>query len=412
MNWMMRCIAVGCIYFFLHIPAGVSAVEYEKNITLEEVIVTATKTREIRRDVANTVITIDRMDIEESSATTVGELVANELGVDWRTYGNYGGAGQEIHIRGMGGDGTQVLVNGVNVNSPSLGVADVAKIPLNNIERIEIVKGSGSLLYGSGAMGGTGNIITKRPNRDTTDLKVSAGYGTEDTYELSAEHGMFLSEDFGYYLTAGRRETDGFRDNSDLTHNDVSLKVVYDRGDALDISFYGDYIDREYGRPGVQPPSGTGDYYFNGEKYYSSESASVLDRGGDEDGHIVLQIQSNPMKWLMFKLRGDYTYMENYNYGRYTYGAGQKTWTTNEVTGVEGTLEVKPLEGLSVLLGTDYKDYDWENEWITLDADGHDAAGSQTTTEAGIHTKGAYAEAQYRPCRYIKALVGIRHEDH
>ena len=63
----------------------------------------------------------------------------------------------------MRGNATQVLVNGINVGSPSLGIADIGKIPIDNIERIEIVKGSGSLLYGSGAMAGTVNIITKRP---------------------------------------------------------------------------------------------------------------------------------------------------------------------------------------------------------------------------------------------------------
>ena len=59
--------------------------------------------------------------------------VANELGLDWRTRGDYGGAAQEIRIRGMNADGTQVLINGMVVNSPSLGSADVGKIPLNNI---------------------------------------------------------------------------------------------------------------------------------------------------------------------------------------------------------------------------------------------------------------------------------------
>lgn len=380
---------------------------------MDEVVVSATKTKEKRKDIPNTVVIKDEIDIKESPANSVGELLANELGIDWRTYGNYGSAAQEIHIRGMSADATQVFVNGVNVNSPSLGTADVAKIPLNNIERIEVVKGSGSLLYGSGAMGGTVNIITKRPKRDKMDLKASAGYGSQDTYQLSAEQGMFLTDDLGYYLTASRRETDGFRDNSDLTHNDVSLKLVYDKGDALDISLYGDYIDREYGRPGVKPPPGTQDYYINGVKFYSSESASVLDGGSDDDGHIVLQMKSNPMEWLGFKVKGDYTYMENYNYGRYhSSGTGQKTWTTNEVTGVEGNVEIKPFEGLSLLLGADYKDYDWKNEAVSLDTNGNDVTGTQTEAEADLHTKGAYAEAQYRPCEYVKALVGIRHEDH
>jgi len=116
----------------------------------------------------------------------------------------------------MRGNATQVFVNGVNVGSPSLGVADVGKISIDNIERIEVVKGSGSLLYGSGAMAGTVNIITKSPKRDIIDLKIGAGYGSQNTYRAAAENGMFVAGDFGYYLTAGRTETDGFRDNSYL----------------------------------------------------------------------------------------------------------------------------------------------------------------------------------------------------
>ncbi|MBW2742490.1 MAG: TonB-dependent receptor, partial [Deltaproteobacteria bacterium] len=383
-------------------------------VTMEEVVVTATKTKEKRKDIPNAVIIMDEMDIQESPANSLGELLANELGIDWRTYGNYGGAAQEIHIRGMGGDATQIFVNGVSVNSPSLGVADVAKIPLNSIERIEVVKGSGSLLYGSGAMGGTVNIITKRPKRDKMDLKASAGYGSQNTYQLSVEQGMFLFGDFGYYLTAKRHETDGFRDNSDFIHNDVSLKLVYDKGDVLDISLYGDYIDREYGRPGVEPPEGTQDYFINGVKFYNSDVASLIDHGTDEDGHVVLQIKSKPLEWLAFDLKGDYMYMENYNYGRYhKYGGiGNRTWVTNEVLGAEGNVDIKPFEGANFLLGAEYKDYNWKNENVDLNTNGAEVAGTRSQNKADLHSKGTFAEIQYRPCKYLKALAGIRHEDH
>ena len=385
-------------------------------ILMDEVVVTATKTTEKRRDIPNAVILMDDTDIQASPAKSLGELFANELGVDWRTYGNYGGAAEEVHIRGMSGNGTQVLLNGVSVNSPSLGTADVGRIPLNNIERIEVVKGSGSLLYGSGAMGGTINIITKRPKRDKMDLKVSAGYGSEDTYVLSAEQGMFAWDDFGYYLTANRRETDGFRDNSDLEYNDVSLKLVWDKGKALDISLYGDYIDREYGRPGVEPPKGTADFFVGGEKVYNSEAASLLNKGSDEDYHLVLEAKSQPLTWLGLRFRGDYTDLENYNYLRYVdfFGSllGAKTWTTNEVFGVEGNLDIKPFKEASLLLGTEYKDFDWKNENVNLDATGAEVSGTRSITRADLHTTGTFVEAQYRPCRFFKALAGVRHEDH
>jgi len=390
--------------------------ERPAEIVMEEVVVTATKTEERRGDIPNSVIIMDEIDIQESPAQSLGEFLANELGIDWRTYGNYGGASQEIHIRGMGGDGTQVFVNGANVNSPSLGTADVSKIPLNSIERVEVVKGSGSLLYGTGAMGGTVNIITKGPTRDKVDLKLSAGYGSKDTYHLSLEQGMFLSSDMGYYLAATHRETDGSRDNSDLRHNDISLKLVRD-GSDLDISFYGDYTDREYGRPGVQPPPGTQDFFASGVRVYSSDAASTLDRSSDEDAHLVLEVNGNPSDRVGFKVRGDYTHMENYNLTRY-YNSfsggvpGSKTRTTNQFSTMEGNAEIRPFQGSSLLLGADYRDYDWENENVSLDDNGNEISGSRARNKAHLYSKGIYAEAQYRPIRFFKALAGIRQESH
>jgi len=383
--------------------------------TLDEVVVSATKTAEKRKDVPNAVIVIDEMQIEESPAKTLGELLANEPGIDWRTYGDYGGARGTLQIRGMEGNATQVRVNGVTVNSPSLGLADVSKIPLNSIERIEVVKGSGSVLYGSGAMAGTINIITKRPKREEMDLKARAGYGTQGSYGIAAEQGMFAADDFGYYLTANRYKTDGFRSNSDMSHNDASINLVLDKGDLLNVSLYGDYIYRDFGRPDVQPPPGTQSYYLNGTELTNSESASLVDRGRDNDAHAVLNLNSRPVDWMDLKFRGDYTYMESYNYGRYVYWGmpgGARTWVTNKVLGLEGDLDLRPFSGANLLIGTEYKHYDWENKNTDLDGFGADVPGSTTKTDASLHTTGVYMEGQYRPCEYVKGLAGIRHEDH
>jgi iron complex outermembrane receptor protein len=383
----------------------------EKAIVMEEVIVTATKTPEMRKDIPNAVIIVDKKDIQASGAKSIGELLANEPGIDWQTYGNYGGASQEIHIRGMRGNATQVLVNGVNVGSPSLGLADVGKISIDNIERIEIVKGSGSLLYGSGAMAGTVNIITKGPNRDKMDLKIGAGYGSQNTYRIAAENGMFVAGDFGYYLTVGRTETDGFRDNSYLRQSDASLKLVLDKKEVIDISLYGDYLDRKYGMPGVKPPSGTKDYYIGGEKFYNSEAANLLDHSGDKDGHVVLEVKGKPLQWFDYDLKGHYTNMENHNYQRYAFdGSGDENWITNQVLGTDGHVDIYPFEGARLLFGGEYKDFDWKDEDFHLDT-----AGNQTikrTTEAHIFTKGVFTEAEYRPSQYWKALAGFRHENH
>lgn len=415
---MRKLLATGIGLIMLVGSAQTALADQEKNgskVTMDEVVVTATKTKEKREDIANAVIVVDDMDIEASPATSVGALLGNELGVDWRTRGNYGGAAQEIHMRGMGGDGTQVLINGVTTNSPSLGTADVGRIPLNAIDRIEVVKGSGSVLYGSGAMGGLVNIITKDPERDRMDLKASAGYGSENTYQISAEQGMYVFGDLGYYLTANRTETDGFRDNSDLTHNDASIKLVWDKGDKLHLSLYGDYIDREYGLPGPKPPAGTPAQVVNGVTVYNQEAANLLDNGGDEDNHWVLKAKSNPLAWLGINMQADYSTMESYSYNRYKSGAalvGNKSWTTNDILGLEGNVELKPFNGGTLLAGVQHKAYDWENKGLDLNPDGSDNIASLAVATADYHTTGLFGEAQYRPSKYVKATIGVRHEDH
>ncbi len=381
-------------------------------VRMEEVVVSATKLPSIRKDIPNAVVIKDRRDIQVSGSKTVGEILASEQGIDWQTYGNYAGSTQEIHIRGMRGNATQVLVNGVNYNAPSLGVADVGKIPVDNIERIETVKGSGSLLYGSGAMAGTVSIITKEPARDKMDLKVSAGYGTQNTYRLAAENGMFVIGDFGYYLTAGRTETDGFRDNSWLRQNDVSLKLLFDKKEMIHVSLYGDYIDRSYGVPGVKPPAGTQDYYVGGERFYNSESSTLLDHSTDKDGHIVLNVKGKPIKWFGYDWKGYYTALENYNYARYAFdGTGAENWVANRVLGTDGHLDIYPLEGAQLLLGFEYKDFNWKNHGYGLDSSGL-RDGSDSTIDAHVFSQGYFMEAQYRPFKYGKVFAGFRHEIH
>lgn len=384
---------------------------------MDEVVVTATKTEESIKEVPNSVIVKDSIDIEDTGAKTVGQLLSNEQGIDLRTRGDYGGATEEIHIRGMAADGTQVLVNGVVVNSPSLGSANLNGLPMNNIERVEVVKGAGSLLYGTSAMGGIVNIITKRPEKDRLTLNAQAGYGTNSAFELSLENGMFIIENFGYYLTAGKQESDGFRSNSDLDHKDASLNLVYEKDDLLDVSLYTDYVDREMGRPGVRPPAGTTDFYVGTVKLYDRESSNLLNRQGDENMSAALSIKSRPFEKAGINLNASYIDMENYNYNRYynSYPVegipGSETWVTNNVFTLEANTDIEPVEELKLLFGAEFKRYDWENRTINLDEAGV-ASGSATGATEHLDTKGYFGEGQYKPCDYFKMVAGLRLTDH
>ena len=139
----------------------------DKDVTLEQVVVTATRdTQEIKKIPANvTVITQEK--IAAANAKTITDVLENEVGVVVR---NLSGTGKnaQVDIRGFGETGPLnplVLVDGRRVNEIDLSGVDWTQIPLDQVERIEIVRGSGSVLYGDNAAGGVVNIITKRPEK-------------------------------------------------------------------------------------------------------------------------------------------------------------------------------------------------------------------------------------------------------
>jgi outer membrane cobalamin receptor len=415
---MLKYGLVFILYIIVMLPgvtwAGEEAQESKNAFVLDEIIASATKTEEKRGDVPNSVLLISKEDIAKSPALSLGDKLGNETGIDLRTHGDFGGAPEELHIRGMGADGTQVLLNGIVMNSPSLGSADVSEISLNNIEKIEVVKGSGSLLYGTGAMAGIVNIVTKSPAKGEKDLIVSAGCGSNNTYEIAAEQGMYFSDTFGYYLAANKVGTDGFRDNSYLNHKDVSLKLVYHPDNGPDMSLYGDYIDRTYGAPGVKPPAGTTDFIVNGIKLYDNESANLLNTNGEKDKHLAFEVADSPAEWVKLNLKGTYADMESYNKNVFYFFSfsGSKSWVINKIDSVEGDADIDVFKGMNLLVGGEYKKYYWENKGISLDENIMELDGTETKATAQLHTYGLFAEAQYRPSPYLKLVAGLRDENH
>jgi iron complex outermembrane receptor protein len=91
--------------------------------------------------------------------------------------------GQSIGMRGIGSNRALILVDGVPLNDAFGGWVNWSKVALPNVEQIELVKGGGSNLYGSYAMGGVINILTRVPDHDAARLE--AGYGSFDTYRLN-----------------------------------------------------------------------------------------------------------------------------------------------------------------------------------------------------------------------------------
>ncbi len=131
-------------------------------VELQEVVVTATRTEKKLEDVTASITVITAGEIEGRKAETVSELLRNVPGAFVRQEGA-AGSRTSVLLRGTHSTQTLVLIDGIEVNDPNLGGSfDLADLDTSNIERIEVVRGSQSALYGSSAVGGVINIITKK----------------------------------------------------------------------------------------------------------------------------------------------------------------------------------------------------------------------------------------------------------
>src|SRR5690606_38528126 len=146
-----------------------------------EVIVTATRIQQpLDQTIASTTV-ITREDIQRRPARSVHDLLAGEIGIDMVNSGGYGKL-STLHVRGTEPDHVLVLVDGVRLGSATAGTTRLEFIPIEQIERIEIVRGPRSSLYGPNALGGVIQIFTTRDRAP----QFTVGAGSHDTYNATA----------------------------------------------------------------------------------------------------------------------------------------------------------------------------------------------------------------------------------
>jgi len=132
--------------------------------SLDEVIVTANRFPQKQNSTGKVVTIIPRSVIEKSSGIGLGELLNQQAGLSLIGANNTLGTNQDVYMRGAATGNTLILVDGIPVNDASTiaNTFDINHLPLENIERIEILKGAQSTLYGSDAVAGVIHIITRK----------------------------------------------------------------------------------------------------------------------------------------------------------------------------------------------------------------------------------------------------------
>ena len=190
------------------------AVADTKKDQAEQMLVTASRVEQSYAQTLAAATIIEREDIERLQASTLTELLARTPGVSFARNGGRGST-TSISLRGNQSDHTLFLINGVRIGSATLGSSPVELIDPALIERIEIVRGPKSGLYGSDALGGVINIITRKGDSERP-LLLKAAYGTNNTIESSASLGT-SGENYQVNLTISHVDTDGFDNTSGTT---------------------------------------------------------------------------------------------------------------------------------------------------------------------------------------------------
>jgi vitamin B12 transporter len=217
----------------------------------EEVVVTATRIETASREVGSSITVITNQQIDESQNTTVLEVLRTVPSLDVIRSGGPGGQ-TSVFIRGAQSEHTLVLIDGVEMNDPiTPGRSyDFASLATDNIERIEIIRGPQSILYGSDAIGGVINIITKR-GKGTPHGFMSAEGGSFNTFtEKAGVSGanQWANYSLGIYHWAtdgisAASEKDGNHEKDGYENTSISTKLGVTPAENFDADFILRYIN-------------------------------------------------------------------------------------------------------------------------------------------------------------------------
>ncbi len=257
-------------------------------VAIERIVVTSSRTDEALHRTPRFTTILDAEDIAATNARTITDLLRTVPGV---SITDYTGTGKSVNVDMAGFGETApsnvlVLIDDRRVNAIDLSNTDWSQISLSQVERIEIMHGSGSVLYGDNAVAGVINIITKR-GKGEPGVTLETKGGSFDTWGLTLESGGQIGP-ASYRLTAETFDTDGYRINSGLERQDFGLEAGYDINDAWHAELTAGHHQDKYGLPGALSESDLVTLGRRASKYPNDHAEtldSFLDLGVRADGN-------------------------------------------------------------------------------------------------------------------------------
>ncbi len=239
-NAFYAAFAVLILYSMFPAVSFADISEEEKNFLsmyfTEEELQVVSSTRSIKSisHVAENMTVITAKDIERMNARTLADVLNTVNGVQVAFAPTTPGNNATVFIQGSDERHVTVLIDGIMQNNLGNNQCDVGMIPVQMIEKVEIVKGPASSTWGS-ALGGIVNVITKNPTDNGLHGMASVSYGTRNTEDYRVEiNGK--TGDLGLYLTAGGIHSDGLRFGSAVLNNNIYGKLTYAISPSTDIS--------------------------------------------------------------------------------------------------------------------------------------------------------------------------------
>ena len=217
---------------------------------LEESVITTTGFETTVRNTPKNISIITREDIEDKGAKDIGEALKGVPGINVK---RLSGSDVTFDLRGQGvtaKSNVKVLLDGIPLNSIDLSGYKTSNIPIDNVERIEVIPSGGSVLYGDGAVGGIINIISKSPSSEKHYGSVGAEAGSNELFKYNASYGTALTEKLQLKLDYSDKSTDGYRDNSDDDLRTFDIATKYNFSDTDNLTFKYSRSENDFKAPG------------------------------------------------------------------------------------------------------------------------------------------------------------------
>lgn len=315
---------------------------------LNEIVVTGRRAEARVEDLALSVSIIGRDEIGSANRNSSTDLAGVLPGIFIDRTGDFGRS--DVSIRGLGSRGrySLVLVDGRPEKMALFDCTVTHSFPLNDVERIEVVKGASSMLYGSGALGGVMNVIPRQVREDY-ELDLKASGGSHDTWVANGRIGGRKGKLTGH-VSADHRESAGHVEHSAYKGSDVRAGGMIEFDHRFSLSLSGKYFDgykeeplratddlsviadtwNEYRRGSFDLHlKGNGDIYSGSARYYRNFGEHRFSSGWysrDATDGVMIYGRFNPLQDLFLNCGADYRYQQ----GRFPdeAGSGWGKWET------------------------------------------------------------------------------------